>query len=373
MNPALLTHILNRAIVIQQIPAPTFAEAQRANFVHECFREEGLLDVSIDQVGNVYARFPGDESQTCIVVSAHLDTVFPLSTPMQIERDQEKISAPGIGDNALGVAGLFGLIWGLRQRNDTIGRANLPGDVWLVANVGEEGLGDLHGMRAVVDRFENQPLAYIVLEGMALGQIYHRGLAVRRYHITINCEGGHSWVDFGRPSAIHKLAEIINSLVALPLPDSPRTTLNVGKINGGISVNTIASHAQLELDLRSESAGALGDLVERLDHLIKANDRPESRIQAEIIGDRPVGEISSEHPLVRLAEKCLEAVGVKPCLNIGSTDANIPLSLGLPAICLGLSRGGGAHTMNEFVYTEPLSQGMDQLIKLVEAAFDELG
>ncbi len=372
MDPALLTQTLDRAIAIQQIPAPTFAEAERANFVYECFQEEGLSDVSVDRVGNVYARFPGVESRVCLVVSAHLDTVFPPSTTLQLTREQDKISAPGIGDNALGVAGLFGLIWSLRQRGSSQGKSGLPGDVWLVANVGEEGLGDLHGMRAIVDRFGNRPLAYIVLEGLALGQIYHRGLAVRRYYITIDCEGGHSWVDFGRPSAIHELADLVNRLVALPLPSSPRTTLNVGTINGGISVNTIASHAQLELDLRSEDVSALGDLVERLQLLVKASDRPEIRVRAEIIGDRPVGEISSGHPLVGLAQRCLKAVGVQPCLNVGSTDANIPLSLGLPAVCLGLSRGAGAHTLNEFVYTEPLAQGLDQLVKLVEAAFDEL-
>lgn len=373
MDPTLLTHILDRAIAIQQIPAPTFKEAQRAEFVYECFQEEGLSDVSIDQVGNVIARFPGADSQTCLVVSAHLDTVFPPSTSLQLKQDQEKISAPGIGDNALGVAGLFGLIWSLRKQGVSKERTSLPGDLWLIANVGEEGLGDLHGMRAVVDRFGNRPLAYIVLEGLALGQIYHRGLAVRRYKITVDCEGGHSWVDFGRPSAVNELASLINRLVDFPLSVSPRTTLNIGTINGGISVNTIASHAQLELDLRSEDASALNDLVDRLQVLIHASDRPDMQVRAEIIGDRPVGQISSGHPLVVLARRCLEAVGIQPCLNIGSTDANIPLSLGLPAVCVGLSRGSGAHTLNEFIFTKPLAQGVDQLVRLVEAAFRELG
>jgi len=364
MDPRLLEHVLDLAIQIQQIPAPTFAEAARAAFIRNRFQKEKLADVSSDEVGNVYARLPGAEWASPVVVTAHLDTVFPAATDLSLTRDLEKISGPGIGDNAAGVAGLFGLLWALRQSGE-----QLPGDLWLVANVGEEGRGDLRGMRAVVKRFKHGPLAYIVLEGMALGQIYHRGLAVRRYLITARTPGGHSWVDHGRPSAVHELASLITRLLELPLPAEPRTTLNVGVISGGISVNTIAAQAHLELDLRSEGMHALNDLAGQVTVLVEQANRPDIRVSAEVIGRRPVGEIPSDHPLVTLATRALETAGLQPCLNIGSTDANLPLSLGLPAICLGLTLGSGAHTLDEYIYTRPLAQGMSQLVSVVQGVY----
>ncbi len=227
----------------------------------------------MDEVGNVYARLPGSGSSRPLVVSAHLDTVFPLSTDLHVTRRSSNpgaaptnveglalstVEGPGIGDNSLGVAGLFGLLWELNSSSAQIAGSTLPGDIWLVANVGEEGLGNLCGMRAVVDRFGDRPLAYLIVEGMALGQIYHRGLGVQRYRITVDTPGGHSWVDYGRPSAIHVLGEIIYRLSNLSLPRVPRTTLNIGTISGGTSINTIAAHAQLELDLRSVSVASPG-------------------------------------------------------------------------------------------------------------------
>jgi tripeptide aminopeptidase len=273
----LIPRILNLAIAIQQIPAPTFHEAERAEFVRARFAEENLQDVEIDSVGNVYARLgsqsPVAKSQP-LIVTAHLDTVFPLSVDLRCEREPERILAPGIGDNSLGVAGLLGLVWALRERG-----LILPGDLWLAANVCEEGLGDLRGMKSLVDRFGRcdeqsaersgpprtrtgtTPLAYIVVEGMALGQVYHRGLGVRRYRIAVRTSGGHSWIDYGQPSAIHELTALSTRLTALELPRTPRTTLNIGVISGGSSVNTIAAEAMLELDLRSESTATLEEVA----------------------------------------------------------------------------------------------------------------
>lgn len=361
LEPALIERVLDLTVAIQQIPAPTFAEVMRAQFVREKFLAEGLADVSIDTHGNVYGRYPGVEAAPPVIVSAHLDTVFPDSADLSVTRESEKISGPGIGDNSLGVAGLFGLLWTLRQR-----RVALQGDLWLVANVGEEGLGDLHGMRAVVDRFGEQAQAFIVLEGLALGQIYHRGLGVQRYCIKARTQGGHSWVDHGRPSAIIELTEIITQLNAFSLPESPRTTLNVGIISGGTTVNTIAAESYLELDLRSEDASTLESLSFEVEDLVAAANRPEVRVTAEVIGRRPAGEIPHEHPLVQLAVRCLEAQGISPRINFGSTDANIPLSRGLPAICLGLTTGSGAHTMEEYIYTPPLARGLAHLVDVVE-------
>ena len=367
-GPELVKRVLEMAIAIQQIPAPTFNEGRRAAFVLERFQEEGLSDVSIDPVGNVYARLPGKanaRSAPPLVVSAHLDTVFPEDTPLDLRRDSDRIYGPGIGDNATGVAGLFGLLWALQ------GSQRLPGDVWLVANVGEEGLGNLCGMSAVVDRFGADVRAYIILEGMALGQIYNRGLSVRRYEISACTPGGHAWVDFGRPSAIHELAGLITRLCAIPVPEQPRSSMNIGTVSGGTSVNTIAAQATCLLDLRSESGQVLARLARQTEAQIEAGNYPGIQFSWKVVGERPSGGIPSSHPLVRLAKSCLEAQGIHPLLNIGSTDANIPLSRGMPAICMGLTSGGGAHTVEEYIATQPLELGLAQLQALVDRIFQD--
>jgi len=362
MDHDLIKRIVELAKQIQQIPAPTFSEARRANFVYQRFLVEGLEDVSLDPIGNVYARLAGSSTAPPLVISAHLDTVFPESTDLSLSSGRGKVAGPGIGDNSTGVAGLFGLVWALQSLNITLAR-----DLWLVANVGEEGLGDLCGMRAVVDRFGEHAEAYIILEGMALGQVYHRGLGVQRYRISIETDGGHSWVDYGKPSAIHELGQLISKLSKLELPKSPRTSLNVGVISGGTSINTIASTAHLELDLRSEAPATLNELTARVEEMVGTLIRPGVRVTSQVIGQRPAGEISSEHPLVRQAVEVLKSLGITARLNIGSTDANIPLSRGLPAVCLGLTNGGSAHTLREYIHTSPLAQGLEQLVRLVKA------
>ncbi len=366
LDPELVKRVLKMAIAIQQIPAPTFGEGRRAAFVLERFQGEGLCDVSVDPVGNVYARLPGAGSARSappLIVSAHLDTVFPEDTPLNLRREADRVYGPGIGDNATGVAGLFGLLWGLQDSH------GLPGDVWLVANVGEEGLGNLCGMSAVVDRFGPDVRAYIVLEGMALGQIYHRGLSVRRYEISACTSGGHAWVDFGRPSAIHELAGLITRLCSMPIPGQPRTSMNVGVISGGTTVNTIAAQASCLLDLRSEGGQVLARLARQVEAQIEVGNRTGVQFSCQVVGERPAGQIPSSHPLVRLAKRCLEAQGVHPLLNIGSTDANIPLSRGIPSVCVGLTSGSGAHTVEEYILTQPLELGLAQLLALVDGVF----
>jgi acetylornithine deacetylase/succinyl-diaminopimelate desuccinylase-like protein len=334
MVPNIATRVLKFAIEIQQIPAPTFNEGERAKFIQDRFRDENLEDISQDKVGNVYARLQGKSSSRPVVVSAHLDTVFPMETNLLVKHLADKIAGPGIGDNAVGLAGLFGLLWELRQR-----QVVLNSDLWLVANVGEEGLGDLRGMRALVDRFADKPRAYIVLEGMALGQVYHRGLGVRRYRITVKTPGGHSWVDYGRPSAVHEMAHIITLFDALDIPEQPRTTMNVGMIAGGTSVNTIAAEAYLELDLRSEDQSTINELVAKITGVLHDVQNPDIEVFSEMIGQRPMGEIPENHPLVMQA---------------------------VPAIGIGITTGNGAHTINEFIHTPPVSQGIDQLLWIIE-------
>jgi len=356
-----INQLIELAITIQQIPAPTFAESQRGKFVQEFFVNEGLTDISTDELGNILGCFPGEGNGRPLIICAHLDTVFPADTNLRIVRGPKRLAGPGIGDNSLGVAGMVALIWILREK-----KLRLPGDIWFVATVGEEGLGDLCGMRAVVDRFESTPFAYLALEGMALGHIYHHALGVRRFRVSASTEGGHSWGHYGRPSAVHELARLVNLLTAMELSEKPRTTMNVGIFSGGTSINTIAADASFELDLRSEDMNALTELVQDAKTLISAANKPGVKVVSEQIGNRPSGGIPASHPLVKLAEQALIQQGLDASLITGSTDANIPLSRGYPAICLGITTGEGAHTTGEFIDTHLIKPGMAQLLYFVE-------
>ena len=213
-------------------------------------------------------------------------------------------------------------------------------------------------------------LAYIVLEGMLLGYIYHRGLGVRRYLVKVETAGGHSWGDFGAPSAIHEMAALVQRFSRIRLPKKPRTSLNAGVIRGGVSINTIAPSAEIELDLRSEDAAQLEKLVAKVLQYVESANGDRVQVIAEILGERPVGELPSGHPLVQAAAAVLDGLGMKPELSIGSTDANVPLSLGYPAVCVGLTRGRNSHTVDEFIYTEPLEKGLAQVVALVQRVFE---
>jgi len=326
---------------------------------------EGLQDVTIDEAGNVYGLLTKDDGQRAdikpLVVSAHLDTVFPLEMDLSVRREDDKVFGIGIGDNSFGVAALFGLIWIFRERSIELG-----GDVWFVANVCEEGLGDLYGMKSVVERFGSEVLAYLVIEGMALGHVYHKAVGVKRYRVTATTRGGHSWSDYGQPSAVLELTRLIGKMTSLQLPSRPRTTMNVGKIHGGTSINVIPAEAWLELDLRSEGPDELADLVEKVEKLIEGASRSGVHMEAKVIGERPAGEMSPDNPLIKLAQTCLREQGLDAVLTSGSTDANFPLSRGYPALVLGVTNGGGAHTKNEFVDVRPVEKGMEQLVSFVE-------
>jgi tripeptide aminopeptidase len=364
MDTNFIERVLQMTLAIQQIPAPTFDEQQRSQFVLEKFQHEGLTRVEINETGNTLACLPGNGQSAPLIVSAHLDTVFPRQTDLSATRSAERIAAPGIGDNSLGVAALFGLVWGLRARGIT-----LPGDLWLVANTCEEGLGDLRGMKAVCQRFGVAPRLYLVLEGMALGHIYHRGLGVRRYEIEVQTKGGHSWSDYGTPSAINELARLVTRLEKIRVPVAPRTTLNVGKMSGGTSVNTVAARSSLELDLRSEQDSALTALISEVTHCVETARRPGVALALRQIGSRPAGLLEAKNPYILLAKDCLFAQGLEPHLTIGSTDANVPLALGYPSLVLGVTTGGGAHTLDEYVDVAPVSHGMASLLDFVERAF----
>lgn len=354
-----LERLIERTLALQAIPAPTFDERKRSLFLQREFEEAKLENIERDQIGDLFGRIRG-ESHPPVVISAHLDTVFPIETLLDSKRTKDRLSGPGIGDNAIGLAILVELAYDLSHSPPL-------GDIWLVANVGEEGLGNLRGMYKIVERFGDQPIAYIVLEGMALGHIYHRGLPIRRYNITALTEGGHSWIHAGRPSAIHTLIAIGSELTKIGLPTAPRTSLNIGRIDGGISINTIANRASMEIDLRSEDIDTLMNLETQISDLVDTHRNELIETEMKLIGERPGGGISKRHPLVQIAVQALKDCGEKVIhLKRGSTDASVPLSMGLPAICIGITRGGNAHSPTEYIEIEPISRGYNALMLTIK-------
>ena len=368
-----LGRLIDLCIAIQQIPAPTGAETERAACVEDRMKAIGLADVERDELGNVYGRVPGAQAQPALLVSAHTDTVFPPETDLRLRRlSNGMLCGPGIGDNSTGVAGLLTLAETLTQL------AAPPVDIWLVANSMEEGIGDLRGMRRVVDRLATAAGgrgalgAVIVLEGMGLGRIVHQALGVRRYRTSATAPGGHSWGDFGAASAVHGLVSVAEEILKVQLPQTPRTSFNIGRIGGGTSVNTIAQEAWMELDLRSESPemllwldGQVQRIVER--HVAAHSARGDGlSLRYEQIGHRPAGALPFEHPLVQAACTILQEIGIKERSDarISSTDGNVPLSRDIPAVCVGLTDGGDVHRLSEWIDPLPLVKGMQQLLYL---------
>jgi acetylornithine deacetylase/succinyl-diaminopimelate desuccinylase-like protein len=351
------------ALAIQQIPAPTFAEQQRAAYVAQQFKALELHDIEIDSLYNVYGRLPGrDSTHPAIMVSAHTDTVFDQETGLQTRAEGDRIYGPGLGDNSIGVAGLIMLSRILRSLHFT------PDcDLWLAANTREEGLGDLGGMKAAFHRLRDRLGCVVNIEGMAFGHVYHAGIAVRRLHITAKAEGGHSWLNFGRSSAIHGILQVGARIAALRPPESPRTTYNIGLIEGGRSINTIAAEAGLWLDLRSEDSATLQRFEQEARAQVEPCARSDLTFGIEVVGDRPAGRIAPDHPLVQYAMSALTQVGTQGILENGSTDANVPLASGCPAVTIGITRGGNAHRLDEYIEAAPVANGIRQLALIILA------
>ncbi len=358
---------VEQAISLQQIPAPTFTEQRRAAHVADLFRGFDLEQVEQDDLFNVYGLIPGARrGAPAVMISAHTDTVFPETTDLTLKRDGDLLIAPGIGDNCMGVAGMLGLVSFLRRAGIT------PAcDLWIVATTREEGLGDLGGMRAAFARLKPLVSSVINLEGLAFGHVYHAGIAVRRLKITAHTAGGHSWLHFGRPSAIHSLIQLGAKIVALPPPpQNPRTTYNIGIIEGGQSINSIATEASFWLDLRSEDARTLASFEQRVRAEIDAATSADVTFDVQVVGDRPAGYIAPDHPLVQRALDVLTQIGVHGTLETGSTDGNVPLSEGCPTVTVGITRGGNAHRLDEYVEIGPVAAGIHQLILLTLATMD---
>jgi tripeptide aminopeptidase len=360
--PESTNEVIEQAITIQQIPAPTFQEKARAQYVAQQFAVCNLRQIEIDDLHNVYGVIPGAR-KSGIMVSAHTDTVFDENTDLSIRHEDGLIYGPGIGDNSMGVAGLLGLAAALNDQH-----LSPACDIWFVANTREEGLGDLGGMKAVFNRLKPRIGQVINLEGMAFGHVYHAGISVRRLHIRAAAEGGHSWLNFGRASAVHGIVELGARITALRPPQTPRTTFNIGMIDGGTTINAIATNASLWLDMRSEDSRTLAQFEDVVRSQVAGFNKPDLTFTIQVVGDRPAGSISPQHPLVQGALAALEAVGVQGTLENGSTDANIPLANGVPAVTIGITRGGNAHRLDEYIETQPVADGLRQLVTLTLAA-----
>ncbi|MEM7334308.1 MAG: M20/M25/M40 family metallo-hydrolase [Chloroflexota bacterium] len=363
-----MNELIDLIIQIQQIPAPTFEEAARAMFIQGKMAQIGLIDVSQDEIYNVYGRYPhsADDSLPPIIISAHSDTVFPKETDLTYQKRGSKLYGPGIGDNSTGVAGVLFLADLLTQE-----KIPVKNPIWFVSNVGEEGLGDLKGMRAVVERFGSRA-KYIVIEGGLFGQISHQAIGVQRFKISVETDGGHSWGSFGKTSAIHELGRLITLIAELKVPSSPKTTFNVGMIEGGTSINTIAQRAYMLLDLRSEKTETLDKLVANVKGMVqKANRQSDHKTIFKMaqIGHRPAGSTPKSGPLVTQAIESLALVGrSRPIFITSSTDCNIPLSKGYESVCIGLTESNFAHRLDEHIDITHLPTGVQQMMYLLLAA-----
>jgi acetylornithine deacetylase/succinyl-diaminopimelate desuccinylase-like protein len=366
--------IVHAQITLAEIAAPTGEEQERGAYVASRFRSLGLQDVQIDDAGNVVGRRPGRGRGAPIVVCAHLDTVFPRGTSLSVRRDGERLIGPGINDNSRGLA----VMLAIAEEIDGVRLApRRPID--FVATTGEEGLGDLRGAKRYFDERGRDAAATIAIDGAGDERVVTRALGSRRYRVSFLGTGGHSWAAFGSPNAVHAAAGAAARLAALRLPLEPRTTLSVGRIAGGISVNSIPDHAWLEIDLRSTSAEML-DRYEREIHLAsraaceEENNRRALGTRAlsmtiQPIGMRPCGETAVEHPLVRHALAATRLVGREPDVATASTDANVPIARGIPAIAIGAGgRGGDAHTQSEWFDNTDGSRGVSRALTIVYGA-----
>ncbi len=352
----LVETVIARTLRVTEVPAPTNHEGKRAVFVRQMYEEAGLSDIHVDELANVTARIPGRDRTQMLLIAAHTDTVFPESTPISVQRFDDRLVAPGIGDNSVSVAAVMTL----KQAFDALGYQPAT-DIVVTGNVGEEGLGNLRGMRAVVDALPGLGAA-IAVEGHSLSRITHRAIGSRRFKVTVRGPGGHSWGDAGKPSAIHHLATIVHRLSDIKLKSNPKTSLNVGMFHGGISVNTIAAEAVAFIDLRSENERALSDLVRAAQQQIFDRKPDGIDVQCDIVGDRPAGAMPSDSGIAPIGTQVLRTLGVDVTCDASSTDANIPISRGIPSMCIGLTTGGNVHRLDEFIRIEPLRTGMAHLI-----------
>ena len=348
--------ITDEHIRICSIPASPFGERERAEYLSQKFSSLGLSEVEIDQEGNCLGLIAGATRSPLLVVSAHLDTVFAADTNFNVVRRDHRLLAPGIADDGCGLAALITLAQAIQ--NEPI---RTEGSILFVGTVGEEGEGNLRGVRYLLTRgrWAAKVDAFLSFDGPGVDRITNRALGSRRYRVEITGPGGHSWGDFGLPNPVHALGRAVSRLAAYPAPKDPRTTFNVGRIEGGTSVNSIPRTAIMEVDLRSASEAelrrldaffrrAMRDATDEENATRRAGD-PELKLKIDLIGERPTGETPSDSPLVELAIESTKILGFDPRLDQSSTDSNLPISLGIPAITLGAGGTSGfSHTLDEW-------------------------
>ena len=341
-------------VAVSQIAEPTGDERERGEWVATRLRSLGLRDARIDRAGNVVAMRPGLEDLAPVLVCAHLDTVFAREVQLTFRRNGDRVTGPGIGDNGRGLAAMLAIA---EEVDGRLVRTRRP--IVFAATTGEEGAGDLRGAKYLFSALDEQPAAAIALDGAGDERIVHKALGSRRYHIAYRGPGGHSWAAFGVPNAVHAAASAAAMLASLPLPRSPRTTLSVSRIGGGTSINSIPEEGWLEVDLRSTSASVLDRFDREIRIIVRAAAQQENARRATatpplshdvmVIGDRPSGELSADHPLVVSAMEATQLIDREPELAAASTDANVPIAMGIPAIAIGAGgRGGDAHTPGEW-------------------------
>jgi len=346
------SEVIREQIRICQIPAPPFHEGTRAAAVKSAFEQAGLSNVRIDRVGNVVGQRPGVTLRPHVVVAAHLDTVFPEGTDVHVIREGSRLKGPGIGDDCRGLAVLLAV-----ARIVASAPLQVRGAITFVADVGEEGLGDLRGMRELFGSTLKRDVDHFVsIDG---GGLFMTTGAVgsHRYRVTFSGQGGHSYAAFGTPNPIHAMGRAIEKIAQLNVPAQPKTTFSVGRVSGGTSVNAIASECWMEVDLRSAGAGELAALTEKFQRAVDSAVREENArwtsasrvtVKMELVGDRPAGRTAEDTSIVETARQAARALGIALPENQSSTDANVPMQLKIPAVTIGGGgAGSGQHTTNE--------------------------
>jgi acetylornithine deacetylase/succinyl-diaminopimelate desuccinylase-like protein len=365
--------ILEKQIAICQIPAPPFKEAARAAAYRRELIALGYANARIDSIGNVIAELRGGTGPT-VMIAGHLDTVFPEGTAVTVKRTGTRLEGPGIGDDCRGLAVILGVARVFKEHNLSPG-----GRILFVGNVGEEGPGNLRGVRWLFDReYRGQVNYFISVDGIG-SNITSRAVGSHRYTVTVSGPGGHSYGDFGMPNPAHALGRAIARIGDIAVPSAPKTTFNVGILRGGTSVNSIAMQAQMDIDMRSESAQELNETDRKIRAAIAAGVADEQarwpasnvklQIRYDTIGIRPTGSQSDNATIVQVAVAAGKVVGYSSTTNASSTDANIPIALGIPAITIdGGGRGDGAHSLGEWYDDGPDGWKGPQWALLIVAA-----
>ncbi len=362
--------LTEQQICLTEIPAPELRESRRAEAVKSLFAVCGLKP-TIDSTGNVVAERPAvakSDQHGVILFAAHIDTVFPESTPIKIKREARRLVGPGISDNGAGIAALVGLAHALHES-----RAQTEKTIVLAGDVGEEGEGNLRGIRGLVESYGPRLAAVIAVDGPSIDYITTQGVASRRFEISIAGPGGHSWSNFGAPNPIAAIARGIVRFSEFRVPTDPRTSYNFGVIEGGSAVNSIPTRASVKVDLRSEDEAELARVESALRDAMKTGLRDELAIANRLsdaltldfrsLGARPAGKLPSDSPLLATIRNVDRFLGNRSRTERSSTDANLPLSLGIPAVALGGGgSGGGAHTLDEWYDPTGRELGLKRLL-----------